>query len=189
MKTAPRHREARVVGGPHAAVVVDGLGVGASVSTPFTSGLSPDSLGGTLWRKLLGDPPASGEEAELAVNALARCAERASIDTNLQAAVRETLDEPFTSDDVVASQETALQHARRLAQAGVLGRSALASIELSAVAQTLEVVMEGIPATQRTEVDDALLARLREASPLGTAEQLRRVLEAAAGATFPISDW
>jgi hypothetical protein len=136
-----------------------------------------DSLAVHIWKKVTGDEPPSEDDAAVALQALGRCAEHSSIQTDIEAAVREALDSGFTSDAGVASQDIYLQHARRFAEAGVLKRRALADIELNGVAQTLESPVPAAPNIARGTVPAALMARMRDAAADASAEELRLVLQ------------
>lgn len=130
-----------------------------------------DTLAVKLWTSLTGDSPPSDDDAELAVSALARCSRATG--PGLLAAVGETLQGPFTTDVIVASQNAALQHARRLVDAELIDRTALADIELGAAVQTLEEAslmtttyaartVASITAADQPAVVAAVLARVGE---------------------------
>ncbi|HEV2057865.1 MAG TPA: P-loop NTPase fold protein, partial [Solirubrobacteraceae bacterium] len=153
-----------------------------------------DSLAATLWKKLVDDEPPADDDAEVAINALARCASEVAADAKLQSAVRETLEAPFMTQALVDSQDPALRHARRFADAQLLDRAALADIVLSAAAEmlaeatvvtaTYQRTATTILAAEQPAVVAALLARVRQEAPHGTDAVVQRVMESAANATW-----
>jgi len=154
-----------------------------------------DSAAAALWNKLLDDEPPSDEDVDAAVAALARCAANVDVRKKVTAAVRTILAAPYNSDELVASQNRALEQAAKFANAGIIDRRWLADIELTAAEQTLRsdppppaAPQPGVPpntaapaqATTTTDVPGAILSRVRAAADLASPGELKEVIAAIA---------
>jgi hypothetical protein len=148
-----------------------------------------DALAVKVWQILTGAEPPAPEDAQRAVEALARCAGGASSGEQLQDAVGELLDVPFASDDAVAQQADALEHARALSHTRLLAGGLLADIILGGVTQTLQAAKPPAQPAQppSATVEAAVLARVHEEAQNASPDALQRVL-AASSETAWLSD-
>lgn len=134
-----------------------------------------DALAVAVWKAATGDDPPAEGAVEAAAEALERCKENGATEDALRDAITTELSPAFTTDAVVASQARPLDVARQLAEHSLVSRAAVADVELRAVADTLEAPLGGIP-SQRRDVPQAVLDRVRAAARHGTAPALERVL-------------
>lgn len=147
-----------------------------------------DSLACAWWDAVTDDSPPADEVAELSLRALERVGKHATIHDDLQKRVARTLDEPFSTEDDIQSQDAARLRARALVDAGLLNGSALADVTLSAAAQTLGTVIARHVAGRIAQVTKTLLSRVETTAPDGSDAELRRVLEAASDAAW-LAPW
>ena len=139
-----------------------------------------DGLKATLWSRAGYEPdPLSNDTFDDALTVLARCDGPSSSEAKLLGQVDESLAESVTTEATADAQRTALTRAARFVDAGLLSATAVADLDLAAVTKTLEVPAVSIVGTDRQQVSQAVLARVRAAAPDASEERLERALAAA----------
>lgn len=147
-----------------------------------------DSLSANLWGKAAADDPPAPADLDIALAALGRCAQNVTLQIDLHREVAEALEAPFTTDVLVEAQADALARAEKFVGAGLLDCRALADMDLSACALTLEASMADVPAGSREEADAALVTRVRKSALLASSEKVKRILEAVPEVSSWLSD-